>query len=745
MICDMKLLAHSAQPKKGLQEQTYQEHILGVFRRTQFNVEEMLKHGQTTLRKSFKDIVLWAACFHDLGKIDEENQAVLCGKKKARHLPINHIDAGVAYLKEKEKKTEAAFLVLSHHHGLPSLPQEIERPFPFRDVDIKEKTDDNLDKYLFLHHSEVQLNLENSDRTYLRNGLLHRLALSCLVDADYSDSAHYEKLIYQTRWEERLNKLDEYVRKTYEKNEKSKRNELRNEIYFACRNRDIDSPVYYCDSPVGTGKTTAVMSHLIQVAIRKNLRHIIVVLPFTNIITQSVKTYREALVLDGEDPEAIVAEHDHQADFSSFESRELATLWNAPIIVTTAVQFFETLGSNEPSRLRKLHELPGTGIFIDESHAAIPTWLWPQAWLWLQKLTKEWGCHLILASGTTAKFWEIEGFINCQEQIPELIPEELRKQACDYEQNRVKLKVNSNISDTKNFTVFDRSEDLIDFILTKRGPRLVIMNTVFSAAFLANQMKNKGLDVLHLSTALTPKDRAPIIEKVYKRLERDENTKKLKYKEDWTLVATSCAEAGLNFSFRNGFAELRSIQSYLQINGRVNREGEYQDSEMWCFSINDSNLKTHPGFRTSQKIFRQLIESNLMDRLTITELVTETIMRELKEDYSEKTQRIQEYERTYQYPEVADICKIIDSDTRLVVIDSEIIKMLESGNKVSSVQLIKNSVQIWATKISELGLVPINGHKEIYRWFDDGYDPEFLGYMKTILNFDSLKNQVLIL
>ena len=149
------------------------------------------------------------------------------------------------------------------------------------------------------------------------------------------------------------------------------------------------------------------MAHLLQAAIRKDLRHIIVVLPYTSIITQSVRVYREALVLDNEDPEFIVAEHDHQADFSSIEARELATTWNAPIIVTTAVQFFETLGTNEPARLRKLHELPGTGIFIDESHAAIPTWLWPQAWIWLQKLTKEWGCHLVLASGTTAKFWDM--------------------------------------------------------------------------------------------------------------------------------------------------------------------------------------------------------------------------------------------------------------------------------------------------------------------------------------------------
>lgn len=740
----MKLLAHSAQPKKGLPEQTYQEHVIGVFQRAQTYVEEMLRYAKAALSETIKAIVLWAAYFHDLGKLAEENQEVLIGKKQAKHLPVNHVDAGTAYLKEKEKKIEAALLVFSHHRGLPSIPKEILQQFPFRDIEVKEKTDNNLDKYLSLHQNEVTFDLENSKQSTIPDGLARRLALSCLVDADYSDTARYEKPNYQTRWEERLNKLDEYVRRAYEENEKNERNELRNQIYFSCRNRDTDHSIYYCDSPVGTGKTTAIMAHLLQAAIKKKLRHIIVVLPFTNIITQSVKVYRKALVLDGEDPESIVVEHDHQADFSSFEARELAVLWNAPIIVTTAVQFFETLGGNEPARLRKLHELPGSGIFIDESHAAIPIWLWPQAWLWLQKLTKEWGCHLVLASGTTAKFWEIDVFFNQQEQIPELIPDILRNLANEYEHKRIELKVNLNYLDSNKPITFNKIDELIDFILSIKGPRLVIMNTVFSAAYLANQMKNQGLDVLHLSTALTPKNREPIINEIYERLDKDKSTKKPKYQPDWTLVATSCAEAGLNFSFRNGFAELRSIQSYLQIDGRVNRDGEYTDSEMWCFVINDPNMKAHPGFKTSQKVFTQLIEADFLKKMTITELVTEAIKREIKEDFNEKIEKILQYERNHQYPDVADICKIISSDTRLVVMEPEIIHMLENGEKVNSIQLIKNSVQIWASKKTELGLQPINGYKEIYRWFDNGYDPYFLGYMKAILNPEFMKLKELI-
>ncbi len=732
----MKPLAHSANDKKGIQAQLYKDHILGVLSRAKDNVVDMIKYCSLENKSNLIDIVVWAAYYHDLGKLDDENQEVLNGIKKARHLPINHVDAGVAYLKEIEKKIESALLVLSHHRGLPSIIEELSREHKFRDVEIMDKTNNNLNYYLEIHRMEANASLSDYKQTATPDGLLRRLCLSCLVDGDYGDTGCYNKPAYEMKWNERLVKLDEYIKTVSKGNEKKHRNQLRDKIYFACRNGEFHNPVYFCDSPVGTGKTTAIMAHMLKVAIERGLRHIIVVLPFTNIITQSVKTYRQALVLEGEDPEKIVAEHDHQADFSTVEARELSTLWNAPIIVTTAVQFFETLGSNRPSTIRKLHELPGTGIFVDESHAAIPTWLWPQAWLWLEKLILNWNCHLVLGSGTSVKFWEVDKFIDNKLPIPELIPQELRQEAEIYEKNRVELKVPI---DMNKIEVYQCLDEFLEFVISKKGPRIIIMNTVHSAAYLAKSMRDKGYDVLHLSTALTPKDRAPIIEEIYSRLERNKETNELKYQQNWTLVATSCAEAGLNFSFRNGFAELRSIQSFLQISGRVNREGEYSDSEMWCFILEDPKIKLHPRFKTSQKVFRQIIEEGLINKLSITELVTETIRRELKEKYDDKIDKIQMYEKAHDYPKVADNCKIIDSDTRLVVMNQEIIEMLENGKKINSRELVKNSVQIWSDKISKLELKLINEQREIYRWFDGGYDAKFLGYMKYILEIEEIK------
>ena len=177
-----------------------------------------------------------------------------------------------------------------------------------------------------------------------------------------------------------------------------------------------DERIVACDSPVGTGKTTAVMAHLLHVAAERGLRRVFVVLPFTNIIDQSVDVYRRALVLDGES----AGWRGRRASPSRrVQRRELARLaatharWDAPIVVTTAVQFFETLAARETAALRKLHQVPGSAIFVDEAHAAMPAPLWPQMWQWLRELCDDWGCHLVLAQRFPGPVLGIGGLRAC--------------------------------------------------------------------------------------------------------------------------------------------------------------------------------------------------------------------------------------------------------------------------------------------------------------------------------------------
>ena len=213
-------------------------------------------------------------------------------------------------------------------------------------------------------------------------------------------------------------------------------------------------------------------------------------------------------MLPGERPEDVVAEHHHQADFEDVSLRQLATLWRAPVIVTTAVQFFETLASHHPARLRKLHELPGSAVFVDETHAAIPSHLWPQVWRWLETWTRDWGGHIVLASGSLPRFWELTEFVDPpkkREDVPDLVPDSLRNDLEQAEKRRV--------------TPLRRKEPLdcdglITWVSEAQGPRLLILNTVQSAAVVADRMRKAGHDVLHLSTALAPIHRNRIVDRI---------------------------------------------------------------------------------------------------------------------------------------------------------------------------------------------------------------------------------------
>ncbi|MBU4478448.1 MAG: DEAD/DEAH box helicase family protein [Candidatus Omnitrophica bacterium] len=720
-------LAHSAKKEKGIPVQTYAKHISGVISRAEKNVSNMTTYFNGDARL-LAETVGAAAAAHDLGKLDEANQKILkLGSKKS--LPINHVDAGTASLCSK-KNNESAILVYGHHIGLCSVPSEVTRGSLFlRDSEVQKHTDNCLNSYKKTHEQYCGQILEGN--TCERTGwsaLTRRLLFSCLVDADYGDTAqHYGERECQSkielRWKERINALDDYVAELAEKNVGHNRNSQRQEVFQSCKGADINPSIYACDSPVGTGKTVAVMAHLLKVAKEKKLRHIFVILPYTNIIKQSVEVYRKATVLHGENPEEVVAELHHQADFSDDELRRYAALWTAPIIVTTAVQFFETLAGDHPARLRKLHELPGSAVFVDEAHAAIPSFFWPQAWKWFEELREAWRCHVVLASGSLPQFWLDDRIADSRENVPSLLDENTHKLVNITEKQRVIYRTLKQCMDITG---------LIEFIQSKSGPRLVILNTVQSAAVLADKMQKQGLKVMHLSTALAPCDRNRVIKKVKRCLQNKQN-------KDWVLVATSCVEAGVDFSFTTAFRESCSAASLIQIGGRVNRHAERDVAEVWDFRVNNPMMKDNPQFATSRNVLKKLFEEKYFENKSATTIVTEAMNWELMSsfgDFAQKAEEIKKNEKQNDFPKVAKLCRVIDIDTRLVIISNEIANKIEHYEKVSPIDLIMNSVQIRSFKMNSVHFktfcLPLHANEELYRWEGD-YDGKFLGYMATII------------
>jgi CRISPR-associated endonuclease/helicase Cas3 len=728
-----KPLAHSAKPDKEIPSQSYAEHISNTRQKALENAKRAGQYAPDLI-DNLALVAVLAAEFHDMGKLDNENQAVLSGQKKSKKLPINHVDSGVAHLWQLGKNNLpallAAMVVYAHHIGLQDKAgEEAKGSKKYRDEKLIEYTAEHLPGYLERHKTVIE-EWQNHTKPLLpkpeQQALFLRFALSCLADADHGDTArHYgEPQTHQTfslNATERLTALDIYVSNLAKDNSNNLRTQLRNSVYEACKQASTEPWLYACDSPVGTGKTTAVMAHLLNAAKTKGLQRIFVVLPFTNIIDQSVNIYRKSLVLKAEDPEQIIAAHHHKADFSIPETRQYTYLWQAPVVVTTAVQFFETLASNQPATLRKLHQLSGSAIFVDEAHAALSSHLWPQAWQWLTQLSKDWGCHIVLGSGSLTRFWELEDFVNPTVQLPELIKEEIRQQCLQFEQARVKPKTRQ---ETLNLV------DLAEWIFDVPGPRLLILNTVQSAAATAQYIAEHytRAKVEHLSTALTPLDRNKTLEKVKARL-------KDKQDNDWVLVATSCVEAGVDFSFRTGFRERCSLVSLLQTAGRINRENLETEATVWDFSLKfEEGLKKHPAFDDSARILGELFESDEVS----PEFCCEALKREIRQGIPNKTMdQLGKAEKNLNFPEVEQLFKVISNYTITVLVDDEVINRLKNWQPVSRDEIQKNSVQIWSYKKEDWGVCEIPNRPELFYGLD--YD-NFIGYMKGGLASENAKS-----
>lgn len=719
----MRLLAHSAQG--CVPEQMYREHILAVNRDAKKHIADATRFfsGACEEKEALLKSVGESSFYHDLGKVDPKNQDVLKESGSREKLPLNHCDAGAAFLWSR-KAFNASVLTYCHHFGLFSMSEEQKKSdgnMAFRDVKIAADVDACIEGYVAGHLAEAGSCEPAADRFPL-NGLSLRIALSCLVNADHHDTAfHYgqepDVESRPVRWEDRQKALNRYVGEL-KQGRRNARNDLRNEIYLACQQAPVEPSIKCCDAPVGSGKTTAVMAHLLKIAASKKLRHIFVVLPYTNIIKQSVDVYRKALVLPGENPEEIVAAHYHQADFSDLNSRHLSTLWRSPIIVTSAVQFFETLAGANTSKLRKLHELPGSAVFVDESHSAMPLHIWPQQWRWMNELAKKWGSHFILASGSLVRFWEFPEFSTEEMVVPNILPKALQEKTKEFESKRVVY--------PERMQPMNRQE-LISFVLSKAGPRLVILNTVQSAAVVAHELKEAGHETLHLSTALAPVDREIIIARIHRKLEFSDQF-------DWTLVATSCVEAGIDFSFKTAFRESSTLTSLIQTGGRANRHGKDMGCSIIDFRVRDPLLNKHPAFDVSRTVLDQMFADDLLSQLSPTELASESLRRELiKTDIKIRAEKIKDLEKNQEYKEVARFCRIIDADTRIVVVTPSIIDKLNKREKVQSVELLKNSVQLWSEKIFKLDLIPFKYNEEIFSLGSYVYDPDFLGYMEGLL------------
>lgn len=804
----MELIAHT--PPKTSQKQgspvecsndhssvlphTYRDHIQEMLDYGMPLIEHILEYTtfdemtKERLRQTYKAAIM----LHDLGKLDEENQVILRQEKQGR-LPIDHIDAGVAIANEMDNALLS--WVIRGHHSPGLVNKSSEKSFNkkiWRSIDIprdnyllrgKRHYRENPEIEDYANHYQTIAITQERVQDYKNRqiqacgeypkiscalpeeGLTVRILLSCLVDADHTSTANYHLQIPMkefhraaTNWQERLDKLTSYVnsldKTPYSK--KSTRNQLRHDLFKHCLTKPLESSsLVMCSASVGLGKTTAVTAYLLRKAVAHNASRLIIIAPFTNILTQTVRTLRKSMVLTGECPEETVVEHHHKVEFSHKDMRQYTSSWEAPILVTTAVQFFETLASANPTRLKKLHNLVGSVIFIDESHACLPPELLAISWRWLKLLSEQWGCHIVFSSGSMVEFWQNEFLVDKRDlvSIPELLTESLLITAKQLEQQRVMYKKISTSLNKQQLIAHVVNE--LNAFDGQRPCSLIILNTTQSSAFIAHYLAKyleentanldlKQRQVLQLSTILTPNDRAKVIDEIERRqIDSDWDNK------PWFLVATSCVEAGVDLDFQFGYRERCSVSSFIQVSGRINRHGIRDKAILYDFIIEaDGEINLHPAFNRSREIFANNWAELEQRQTEVNQLVTYALQncflnKGKATEERTRQQYLVEAENSCDFQNVLNEYRIINSETYTVITKSSIVETLKLGYYVDWKDIQKHSVQLWINKIQNFHLMPIPNAQmdNVYSWTDTYEYNDFLGIFAGVIDVDEFFEQ----
>jgi CRISPR-associated endonuclease/helicase Cas3 len=265
--------------------------------------------------------------------------------------------------------------------------------------------------------------------TFLRNSLSKkhafpvaffiRMIFSCLVDADFLDTEAFmnpQQASLRRNWPDKVleqmdNALTEFVRQFNQKD--TLVNHQRALVREACLKAAEEDPgLFSLTVPTGGGKTLSSLAFALRHAIKHGMRRIIYVIPLTSIIEQNADVFREALrSISDKLRRDVVLEHHSNLDpeKETTINRLAAENWDAPLIVTTSVQFYESLFANKTSRCRKLHRLGRSVIILDEAQTLPVDYLKPCLGA-LQELTANYGASIVICTATQPAIEKREGF-----------------------------------------------------------------------------------------------------------------------------------------------------------------------------------------------------------------------------------------------------------------------------------------------------------------------------------------------
>ena len=496
-----------------------------------------------------------AGLAHDIGKYSDAFQRRIRGSPEQ----VDHATAG-AFECMKLGQPLAAFAVAGHHGGLPdgggrgdSSDQGTFFGRMSRAAQGKLADYSAWSRELSLPSTAVL----SSAVDKLAGMFFTRMLFSCLVDADYTDTGEFMEgqtfgIGETASIEELWARLQSYISGWFPP--KGELNAKRCAILEQCirQGQERKPGLYTLTVPPGGGKTVASLAFALAQAKARGMKRVVYVIPYTSIIEQTADTFRTIL-----GPENMLEHHSGvQFDLpedgvSTPETERLtraAETWDMPVVVTTAVQFFESLFSNMPSQCRKLHNLAQSVIIFDEAQMLPVPYLRPCVWA-IAQLVKDYGASAVLCTATQPALSPL-----FQEFAPELPMEEL-------------CPIKPEEWDAFRRVTFRKvgklSHEELAMKLQEKGQVLCVVNTRAAAQEIFQRLTGEGN--FHLSTLMYPAHRRAVLDEVRRRLREGLPCR---------VVSTSLIEAGVDVDFPAVYRDEAGLDSILQAAGRCNREGD---------------------------------------------------------------------------------------------------------------------------------------------------------------------------
>lgn len=519
----------------------------------------------------FHELAEWCGLLHDYGKFTDCFQNMILGVGKG---PCPHSIHGAAMAYENLKAMHVASVIAGHHAGLPDLPGE----FGKRMVNSK------ADAYDLLIRAKGDLPaigklLEGLppklEHPGARFDLLTRMLLSCLVDADRLDTAGRKIIQAPLEAEQRLDILLRHLEELSDKSPEGVVKTARQHVLEDClRAASLPNDILSLSVPTGGGKTLSAMAFALKRAAfqPERFRRVIIVIPFLSIIEQNADVYARVFGSDSilehhsgsfaplreRDRDHFEQVKDDASQYQDLSRRPETENWDAPLIVTTSVRFFESLFSNHPSDLRRVHNIARSIVILDEVQVLPRTLLAPLLGM-MDELCRDWGCSFVLSTATKPAF-EKQDTADAKDRrwrpgrVREIVeaPAELHRQL-------------------RRVSIDWRINDAVDWPEVANWMRcetqaLCVVNLRDHAAELFDELMplvpEGGL--FHLSTRMCAAHRLKVIGEIRLRLQA---------KLPCLVVSTQLIEAGVDLDFPIAFRALGPLDSIVQVAGRADREG----------------------------------------------------------------------------------------------------------------------------------------------------------------------------